>query len=188
MMDFDIMEESELLLLLEEDKAPPEEDAEPEEEEPSDGTAGATDEEEPPAEEPPAEDEVKTGDEEEPPAEDEEEDSSAEPPVQQEPIDNRKVLNLFDNYVELYNTTRQLSNNVIDLLSAAADDKKESVLKFRNEILLTREQLENVISQKFSDLSYVAFDALYKKFLTRVEELVDEFASKNGTNDGKQTE
>lgn len=186
MMDFEIMEESEFILLLEEDEVPAEEDSQPEEEK-----TGAEEEEATPEDDTPPEEnseEEKQPEEEDPEASSsEDEEKTAEvPPI--EPIDTRKVLNLFDNYVELYNTTRQLANNVIDLVSIASIDKKESVLKFRNEIILTREQLENVISQKFSDSSYPTFEKLYQKFLSRVEELVTEFASKNDNSTGKQTE
>ena len=169
-----ILLEDDLPDLEEEDKTkkPEEGDKEPEEETPP------TDEEEP-------------TDEENPPSDEEEENApdegTSEQPEKVEPIDQRKVLALFNNYVELYNTVRQLANNVIDLITSTSSDQKGSILKFRDEILLTREQLENVISQKFTDVNYVAFETLHQKFLDRVDELVDDFSSRVSAKDGKQT-
>ena len=191
----DYMLESLNFILLEEDlpdleeedktKKPEEGDKEPEEETPP------TDEEEPTDEEPAPTDEEEPTDEENPPSDEEEENApdegTSEQPEKVEPIDQRKVLALFNNYVELYNTVRQLANNVIDLITSTTSDQKGSILKFRDEILLTREQLENVISQKFTDVNYVAFETLHQKFLDRVDELVDDFSSRVSAKDGKQT-
>ena len=187
------------LLLLEEDL--PEQEEDDKKKKPEDGEKPPTKEEDPPVdEEPPTDEEEEdpptdeesppTGDEEETPEDSEEgseEEGSPAQPEKVEPIDQRKVLALFNNYVELYNTVRQLANNVIDLITSTTSDQKGSILKFRDEILLTREQLENVISQKFTDVNYVTFETLHQKFLDRVDELVEDFSSRVSAKDGKQT-
>jgi hypothetical protein len=163
----------------------------PEEEDPPVDEEPPTDEDPPVDEEPPTDEEnPPTDNEEETPEggeEGSEEEGSPAQPEKVEPIDQRKVLALFNNYVELYNTVRQLANNVIDLITSTTADQKGSILKFRDEILLTREQLENVISQKFTDVNYVTFEALHQKFLDRVDELVEDFSSRVSAKDGKQT-